>query len=289
MAIRLLAALVALGLLHLLPRLAQWHVDGMWRRWIGSLGDMSGAGRVGVLVAVPTLLCIALARLLQQTPLGDFALLALDVLILMFCFGPRAFEADLEAILHANDTPSREAAAQKLASHGERVAWNAHALGEAIAFAALRRRFGALLWFFLLGPAGALLYRLTQSLGRDESLSLDTASAGAARQFANALDWVPAQLLVFTLAVVGHWDAVIQAWGRWRRQAGPGHWYRDEPGFLADAACADIAVEIEAGDGYAEERSEPQLELVRMRSAFLRALVAWLSVIALVVMGGWVH
>lgn len=289
MAIRLLAALVALGLLHLLPKLAHWHVDGTWRRWIGSLGDMSGSSRVGILVAVPTLLCMALARLLQHTPLGDFALLLLDVLVLMFCFGPRTFEADLEAILHATDAPSREAAAQRLAHPGERVAWSAHALGEAIAFAALRRRFGSLLWFFLLGPAGALLYRLTQSLGRDESLPLDETSGNAARQFANALDWVPAQLLVFTLAVVGHWDAVIQAWSRWRQQARPGHWYRDEPGFLADAACADIAVEIEAGDGYSEERSDPLLELVRMRSAFLRALVAWLSVIALVVMGGWVR
>ena len=45
--------------------------------------------------------------------------------------------------------------------------------------------------------------------------------------------------------------------------------------------------EIEAGDGYVEERSDPLLELVRMRSAFLRALVAWMSVVALVVMGSW--
>jgi AmpE protein len=79
----------------------------------------------------------------------------------------------------------------------------------------------------------------------------------------------------------------MAAWKRWRAQANADHWYREEPRFLADAACADIAVEIEAGDGYAEERSDPLLELVRMRSAFLRALVAWMSVVALVVMGGW--
>jgi AmpE protein len=287
MAIRLLAALLALGLIHLLPSLARWHTENLLRRWAGALRDLQGAARVLVLVGVPVLLVLVLDALLRHAWLGDLARLAFDVLVLLFCFGPRSFEADLEAILAATDRPAREAAAQGLSDNGERVGWSAHALGEAIAFAALRRRFGVLLWFFLLGPAGALAYRLAQRLGREEGLPLDVASRESARRFANAIDWIPAQLLVFTLAVVGHWDAVMAAWQRWRAQATSGDWYREEPRFLADAACADIAVEIEAGDGYVEERSDPLLELVRMRSAFLRALVAWMSVVALIVMGGW--
>ncbi|AND70185.1 hypothetical protein ATSB10_27310 [Dyella thiooxydans] len=287
MAIRLLAALLALGLLHLLPSLARWHTDGVLRRWSLALRDLTGPGRVAVLVGVPVVVVLAVTVALRHAWLGDLARLAFEVAVLLLCFGPRAFESDLEAILGAPDRPGREIAAQALSEDGEHVAWTAHALGEAIAFAALRRRFGVLLWFFLLGPAGALLYYLARRLGRDESMPLDETSRESARRLGNALDWIPAQLLVFTLAVVGHWDAVMAAWQRWRTQAGAGHWYREEPRFLADAACADIAVEIEAGDGYAEERSDPLLELVRMRSAFLRALVAWMSVVALVVMGGW--
>ncbi|MCP1372598.1 beta-lactamase induction protein [Dyella lutea] len=287
MAIRLLAALLALGLLHLLPGLARWHTDGVLRRWSLALRDMTGIGRVAVLVGVPVVIVLAVTVALRHAWLGDLARLAFEVAVLLLCFGPRAFESDLEAVLGAPDRPGRETAAQALSEDGEHVAWTAHAFGEAIAFAALRRRFGVLLWFFLFGPAGALLYYLARRLGRDDSMPLDEASRESARRLGNALDWIPAQLLVFTLAVVGHWDAVMAAWQRWRTQAGAAHWYREEPRFLADAACADIAVEIEAGDGYAEERSDPLLELVRMRSAFLRALVAWMSVVALVVMGGW--
>lgn len=287
MAVRLLAALIALGMLHLLPSLARWHADGLVRRWVLALRGLHGAARVALLTGVPSLVVLLLATLLRHAWLGDLALLLLDVLVLLFCFGPRAFEADLEAILAAPDQPGREAAAQVLADGGERIGWSAHALGEAIAFAALRRRFGALLWFFLLGPAGALLYRLAQKLGRDETLPLDGGTRADARQFANALDWIPAQLLVFTLAVVGHWDAVVAAWTRWKSRASADEWYRDEPRFLAEAACADIAVEIEGGEGYTEERTDPLLELVRMRSAFLRALVAWMSAVALIVIGSW--
>ena len=287
MALSLLAALIALGLLHLLPQLAQWRGDRVFRGWVRQLDDTAGRGRVLLTLIVPTLLCLLLADLFGRLPLGGFLQLAFAVLVLLYALGPHAFEADLEAILHAPDPLSRSAAAQRLAEPGQQIAWNAHALGEAIAIAALRRRFGVLLWFFLLGPAGALLYRLAQALGRDDTLGLDKGSRSHARFVANALDWLPAQLLVFTLALVGHWDAVMAAWRRWREHAAPTSWYTDDPDFLVAAACADIEVEVAAGDGYSEERSDPLLELTRMRSAFLRALLAWLSVVALIVLGGW--
>lgn len=287
MAIRLLAALLALGLLHLQPRLAHWRSDGGFRRWVRLLDDTSGSGRVLLTVLIPAALCSLAIWLIGLLPLADLLQFVFALLVLLFCFGPHAFEADLEAILKAPDGAGREAAAQALGEDGEHVAWRAPELNEATAYAALRRRFGVLLWFFLLGPAGALLYRLARALGRDSSLGLDAASRAPARCLANALDWLPAQLLVFTLALVGHWEAVIGAWRSWQQQAAPNSWYREDPGFLGAAARADILTDIEAGDGYAEERSDPLFELRRQRDTLLRALLTWLSVVALIVMAGW--
>jgi AmpE protein len=288
MAIRLLVVLIALGLLHLAPQLARWRGNSWFRRWVAQLSDTSGAARVALLLLLPTALCLLIVGVLGWSPLVELFRLLFGLVVLLYCFGPREFEADLEAILHAPDNVSREAAAQALVDDGKPVGWNAPALGEAIAYAALRRRFAVLLWFFLLGPAGALLYRLAQTLGRDDSLQLDSAAQRTAGYVANALDWLPAQLLTFTLAVVGHWDAVIDAWRRWHSQAMPTSWYSAEPGFLGAAAKADVLTDIHAGDGYAEEHSDPLVELQRLRGALLRALLAWLSVVALVVIGGWV-
>ncbi|MEO6925436.1 MAG: regulatory signaling modulator protein AmpE [Rhodanobacter sp.] len=288
MAIRLLAVLIALGLLHVAPQLASWRRDGLFRRWVAQLSDTSGAGRVVLALVLPLILCLLLAWLFSHTVLGELPPLLFALIVLLYCFGPREFERDLEAIQGAPDLVSREAAAQALSADGRSVPWTAPALGEAIIYAALRRRFAVLLWFFLLGPFGALLYRLAQTLGRDDSLALDTASQRVAEYVANALDWLPAQLLTFTLAVVGHWDAVIDAWRRWHIQATPTSWYERGPGFLGAAAQADVLIDIEAGDGYAEEHSDPLDELRRLRGALLRALLAWLSVVALLVIGGWV-
>jgi AmpE protein len=287
MAIRLLVILIALGLLHVMPQLARWRGDGWFRRWVAQLADTSGSGRVLLALLLPIALCALLWWLLGHLLLGDLLQMLFSLVVLLYCFGPRDFEADLEAILKAPDGASREAAAQALVDDGDTVSWNAAALGVAITYAALRRRFGALLWFVLLGPVGALLYRLAQMLGRDDTLRLDPGSRTTARYVANALDWPAAQLLTFTLAIVGHWEAVIGAWKRWHSQAAATSWYSVGPGFLGAAAQADVLIDIEAGDGYAEEHSDPLVELVRLRSALLRALLAWLSVVALIVLGGW--
>ncbi|WP_199099271.1 regulatory signaling modulator protein AmpE [Dyella sp. ASV21] len=287
MAVSLLTALIALGLLHMAPQLAHWRGDGGFRRWVAQLNDIAGPARVAITLGVPVVVCLLVMGLIGWMPGSDVLRLIFSLVVLLYCFGPHAFEADLEAILKAADQPAREAAAQALSDDGDAVSWNAIALGEAIAYAALRRRFGVLLWFFLLGPAGALLYRLAQTLGRDPSLRLDAQGRSAAHAFANIADWLPAQLMVFTLALVGHWDAVIGAWKRWHQQQSPHGWYVEGPGFLGAAARADVQVDIEAGDGYAEERSDPIAELIRLRGTLLRALLAWLSLVAVMLIAGW--
>ncbi len=287
MAIRLLVVLVALGLLHVMPQLARWRGDGVFRRWIAQLTDIRGPGRVVLALLPPVLLCALVWWVFEHMPLGELLLLLFSIVVLIYCLGPREFESDLESITKAVDDSSRAAAAQTLADDGKSIPWTAADLGVAIVYAALRRRFAVLLWFFLLGPAGALLYRLAQTLARSDRMRLADDGGRAACHVANALDWLPAQVLTFTLAVVGHWEAVIGAWRRWHDGAMVTSWYTGGPGFLGAAARAEVLVDIDAGDGYTEEHSDPLVELVRLRSALLRALLVWLSVVALIVIGGW--
>ena len=288
MAIHLLVALLALALLHLWPRLASWRGDDLFRRWVQQLTDTSGPGRVVLALLPPLALCVLIWLLLGRGPSGAWLQPLFALIVLVYCFGPRDFEADVEAVLSAPDSVRREAAAQRLVDDGSTVAWNASALGSVTVYAALRRRFAVLLWFFLLGPAGALAYRLTQSLARDPLLQRDN-DTPAAQYLANAADWVPAQLLTFTLALVGHWDAVIAAWRRWHSQAQSTSWYRRGPDFLGAAARANVQTDIDGGEGDSEEHDDPIAELVRMRGTLLRALLAWLSIVALVVIGGWLR
>jgi AmpE protein len=114
MAISLLVALIALGLLHAWPKLAGWHAGGLFRRWVAQLSDASGIGRVVVALLLPLAICALLQWLFGRSPLGGLLQLGLALVVLIYCLGPRGFEADLEAIIQAPDQPAREAAAQAL-------------------------------------------------------------------------------------------------------------------------------------------------------------------------------
>jgi AmpE protein len=285
MAIHLLVVLLALALLHLWPATARWRGDGWFRRWVAQLSDTDGAGRVVLALLLPLALCAAVELLLARLGLGSWLPALFALVVLWYALGPRDFEADMRGVLDAADDVERQDAAQALAEDGQPLPWETRALGTAVVYAALRRRFGVVFWFFLLGPVGALGYRLAQTLGRDARLA--RGGDPSAGHVANAVDWLPAQLLTFTLALVGHWDGVIGAWQRWHSQAAPTSWYRSGPGFLGAAAQADIDFDIDGGDGYTEERSDPATEIHRLRATLQRALLAWLSIVALVVVGGW--
>src|SRR6185312_5960844 len=146
MAIRLLAALIDLGLLHVAPQLAGWRRDGLFRRWVAQLSDTSGAGRVVLALLPPLVICALLAWLFAHTLLGELPRLLFALVVLLYCFGPREFERDLEAILAAPDGVSRDAAPLRRAAvvlparSGRRVAVSAGADVESRRFAGARRR-----------------------------------------------------------------------------------------------------------------------------------------------------
>lgn len=285
MAIELVAALIVLLVLIVWPgNVANLRQFGWYHRWLGVLDFAEGGGRVALALILPVLACAVIAHFLQGRVLA-LAALAFAVLILFYSFGPRELESDLEAVLHNDDPATRLVTAQNLRSVPDDAprAFTAPELVEAAVMASLRRRFGVLFWFFLLGPAGALGYRLawvTTETG-------DPRTRHAARRFARALDWIPAHLMVLAMALVSNFDAVASTWRAWHGQ--PGHSMENlNPDFLAAVARSGVDADIEAGDGATTDTHDPLIELADARRLMLRVLIVWLAVVALIVLAGWI-
>ena len=285
MALKLLAILIALGLIATLPQLACQRRFGALRGWFAALAG--SAWGLALALVVPTVIAATLAWWLHGVLLGVLGLL-FAVVVLVFCFGPRELEADIDAVLKAPDAERRSAAAQALnpEERSEPLAWNAAVLVGATAIAALRRRFSVLFWFFLLGPAGAVLYRMTRlAAGNDGAAAgLDAMARARAARVADILDWLPAHLMVLAMALAADFDAVLRAWRAWH--ATPGRTALD-PGFLESIAQAGVNADVEAGDGYAEDTADALGELTDLSHLLGRVLVVWLALAALVVLGGW--
>ena len=293
MSITLVAVVLALVLGHVAPSLVaayrQYGGYQAWVRWLDASSGGSGSwqGRYGIAIAlVPVLLVVALLQWLLDGPVYGLVGLVFDIAVLVYAWGPRDLDVDVEAVIDAHDAPTRRAAIARLGLTGETAALDGPALVEAVFTNALQRWFGVLFWFLLLGPVGAILYRLTVQSATAAELPAQNRLGTLALK--TALEWPVAQLMTLAMALVGNFDTAFSAW----RDAG-GTRFRLDTGFLANAARASVRVELaEEAEEYAEEGMvQAMRDLPELRDAMSlvwRILLLWLAVLAVFVIGGWV-
>ena len=296
MAATLLAVIVALAIGHLAPDIAaglrryDWFAG--WLRWLNAQFPEGSfwRGRYGIALAlVLPLLVVGLLQVALDKPVWGFVGLLFDIAVLFYCWGPRDLDLDVAAVLDAPDAVARRNAAARLWLVGDAAKLDGPALVEAVFRNALRRWFGVLFWFLLLGPVGALLYRLSSlAVDGESATELPEQTRAGARALVTALDWPVAQLMTLAMALVGNFDTVFSAW----REAG-GTQFRLHIGFLGSAARASVRGELaEEAEEYAEEGMvQAMRELPELRDAMSlvwRILLLWLAVLAVFVIGGWV-
>ncbi|HEY2344630.1 MAG TPA: hypothetical protein VGH80_01965 [Xanthomonadaceae bacterium] len=279
----LLAGHVASSLTAL--RRFDWLVE--WRRYIEGVSAPDGAlaGRFGLalVVGLPVLL-VGLLQLALRDSLWGLPGFVFATLLLFYCWGPRDLDLDVDAVVDAPDSEHKRDAAASLLHNEAPAALDGHALVEAVFNGALRRWFGPLLWFLLLGPAGVLFYRMIALLGDDAAhAEAPAAQREDARWLLAVLDWPVAQLMTVALALAANFDAVFTAWREWHAGGA-----RLDTGFLAAAARASVDIEIASDDtdlpdGDAIAATPALLELRDAMSLVWRMLLLWLAVIAIFV------
>ncbi|MGB8635098.1 MAG: beta-lactamase induction protein [Rhodanobacteraceae bacterium] len=282
MALKLLAVILVLGTLAIAPQWARFRQWRWYERWLSQLDGSAGLSWVLLAVVAPTLLAAFIALALDGLWL-ELLPLAFSVLVLALCL--TELEPDIEAILKAPDHAARTEAARALYIDDESasVPLDPANLAEATVMAALRRRFGVLFWFFLLGPAGALLFRLAHRAWLVTRSQDDADARRIATRLAAGLDWLPAHLMVLAMALASNFDRVIHAWRAWHARPERSAW-EFEPGFLASIARASV----EVSDDESSQDLAPDLRTLRETNLLLRRLlVVWLALAALIVLAGW--
>ncbi|MEW6133917.1 MAG: CobD/CbiB family protein [Pseudomonadota bacterium] len=154
-----------------------------------------------------------------------------------------------------------------------------------------RQTFGVLFWFVLLGPMGAVLFRLASLL----SLRWHEATppfAGAAATIFHVLNWLPVRLTALTYAVAGDFEDAFYCW-RTQAQMQPGN----EEGVVLAAGAGAMGVRLAqpmpAGEewrervefGLGEEADADQIESAG--SMIWRGLMVWLVLALLAMAASW--
>ncbi len=284
MAIRLIAIILVLAVCRGLPDLVRLRDFAWFHAWLEKLGSQSAAVVLLVGVGVPALLVALIEAGLDHVLLGLFGLI-LGAFVLYYCWGPRDLERDVDAVVKAPDADRRAAALHALRDSDD-VSFTPESLVETVFAAALSRWFGVLFWFVVLGPAGALLYRLAQFLALSPQFVHEQSSSTqiAAQRLAAVLDWAPAHLMALCLALASNFDAVFKTWNDYHRSHGKGYFTLDL-GFLAAIARASVDADVAAEDHYGAEAHAPAVVIEDAMVLVRRVLVVWLTLIALIVIG----
>lgn len=318
------AILVALLLEQARPLSSANPIHGGLRAWALSASRNFDAGRIHhgcvawcVAVLVPTAVVFGIHALLSWGLGWPFALLW-NVAVLYLTLGFRQFShhfTDIrDALLDGDEMRARELLAQWQqvdASELPRSEVVRHVI-EYSMLAAHRHVFGVLACFSILaacglGPAGAVLYRLSEFAARywsarNQRVRAGSQTASPALQSTAALcwtaiDWLPARMTALSLAVVGNFEEAIEGW-RYHAQRFP----NDNDGVILAATSGAIDVRLggsalrasgesafpDAGpvDDSADSPSTPgrppeSAHLAQVVGLVWRSVVVWVGLLAL--------
>ncbi|WPB55669.1 CobD/CbiB family protein [Xylophilus sp. GOD-11R] len=258
------AILVALLLEQARPLSSTNPIRGGLRAWALSASRNFDAGRPHhgwvawtVAVLVPTLFVFGVHALLVWGLGWPFGLLW-NVAVLYLTLGFRQFSHHFtnirDALLDGDEVRARELLArwqQVDASELPRSEVVRHVIEYSV-LAAHRHVFGVLACYCILaacglGPAGAVLYRLTEFASRYWSARTNRASAHlpspslqrAASLAWTVIDWLPARMTALSFAVVGNFEEAIEGW-RYHAQRFP----NDNDGVILAATAGAVDVRL---------------------------------------------
>jgi len=288
----LISLLLALGIERLLGHWSDWGRPVLITAWLRFWKIV--AGTVGLshsvlllpLLLVPPLWLVAEIKSQITSP---FVAVALATLLLALCLGPRDLSEDVSDLIHARATGDEETA-RRISVRLQRVPGadeSQRTLVGALFIQSHERLFGVLLWFFVLGPVGAVLYRLASRLPDllNDDLS-DIRLQRAADTLHGLLAWAPARVTALLFGLAGSFDDAIKSWKD--LLYAPDHgWRRGTWAVLAESASASLEVEDRASHApvISSSLDEVLREVLRMQT---RALMILLAVIAVFQTGSWI-
>jgi len=279
----LIAILLAVALDRFVPDRHGFKPFAWYKDWAESIEQRFNGGTrlhgvAAVLLAiVPIVLGVVLARyvLNEISPILGFVF---DVLMLYLCLdvfrlgsGARAVADALEAgETREADVLLKDLAGKSAATLSE--AGIAHATVEAVLKQCNSLIISPLFWFILLGPAGAVLQRLSCILDKlwGHRYERFVEFGWAAARLDDLLQWLPARITALSYAIMGSFEEALHCW---RRRVGV--WSDINSGPLLASGFGAMHMQNCEGMGEVGEYDEPVASLSVIPDAHhIRGVVA---------------
>ncbi|AZL70563.1 MULTISPECIES: regulatory signaling modulator protein AmpE [Pseudomonas] len=184
--------------------------------YLGELVRLERSGKVhpwwtlAILILAPVALLVLLLHVLEPVAYGLLAL-PVHLLVLIYSLGRGDVKAALgpfrDAWRRGDDQAALHVAERDLGLAADDAMGLIKRAQGHLLWQAYQSFFAVIFWYFLLGPAAALAYRLLALTGEN---SRQPALKTLAEQLRHALDWLPVRVLAVSFALVGNFVAVTR-------------------------------------------------------------------------------
>lgn len=230
-----------------------------------------------VLILLLPLAIILLIQLMMMDFLFGVPYFVFGIIVLLYCLGPACLSSDIDAYLDARSLGDDDEALHYAGVLTETAAsavpdQQTSDVTRAILHVANERIFSVLFWFVVLGPFGAVLYRLITNISKREEVDPLVQSATLIQSI---IAWIPAHLLAVGYALTGHFDGAFRA-------------YQSRP-HESDISLSNYDVLVTTGLGAlrGQEVTDEISSIKGARDLVMRSIMVWIAVLALLTLGGW--
>lgn len=229
-------------------------------------------------LVLPVLSVVVLLLIFSSIPFGILSFV-FSIAILIYCLGPACLSSEVEAYIDARSLGDDDEALHYAGSiTGDSASTSLDQqttdVTRAILHVANERIFSVVFWFVLLGPLGAVLYRLSTNISQqhdDENRKM----IEFAKFFQSVMAWAPARLLAAGYALTGDFDGAWQA-------------YRSSP---HDDNIAQSNYDALVATGLGALRDSPKTDEISSiqaaRGLVTRSIVVLIAMFAVLTLGGW--
>jgi len=243
------------------------------------------SGPVGFLgiIGLPLLAAFVINNLLYSI-LGQIGEFIFAIAILIYTFGPRDLDIDVRRVITADSDEEQKAALETLLDGPipmDEDVCQAVAI-DAVFRKALKRWFGIIFWFAVLGIYGALLYRLAVWLSGDDFKLYDEQKDLVTR-LCKIMEWPVAQLVTLSLAIATDFDSVYRAWKQYHNERGHGL-FEGNNEFMLTSARTIVNTGSAENDGYADQLQGRMASIKLSMDLVWRSLGVWATVLALLLL-----
>jgi len=244
-------------------------------------------GAVTLVILVSSILFVVW---LLSSMLGDFLGLfgfLFAIAVLIFCIGPRHLEEDTKNVIKAFEDKDYEKANQLTSelsgrSISEPPLQLVQTVRESILLQANSALLGVFFWFIILGPVGAVLFRISVLL-KDSSQNESDEFADACRDLYQIMIWLPARICVLSYAIAGNFVDTMSYW-----HGVSDLWLRDSEEFIIISGVGALRYEHRLDGHNHEDNDIPDVHLIKQTLSLVkRAVIVWIVLLALLTVTGW--